>query len=144
MSNIDVVLSEWQCLKHFVKSNMMQLTNDQIWAALHVHYRADYGNAITLLDIARIFPASNALLERCFSSMQLIKTDWRNRLDADTVECLLCIKREAPKPGLPDAKDLIAKAADRFFVTPRRPRAHAIGPQKKIAKILSDTDSVSQ
>ena len=41
----------------------------------------------------RVFPFSNALVERCISTMNKIKSDWRSNLVILTVDVLLRIKK---------------------------------------------------
>ena len=50
-------------------------------------------NVSQVINLMRVFPFSNALVERCFSTMKKIKTDWRANLDIPTVDMLLRIKK---------------------------------------------------
>ena len=60
-------------------------------------------------------PVSNAILERCFSTMAVVKTNWRNRLGEKETEVLLRLKREGPKTFTTEAKTLILKAMELYI-----------------------------
>ena len=49
-----------------------------------------------LIELCWCAPFSNATLERFFSQMNVLKTDWRNRLSAENLSHLLRIKVEGP------------------------------------------------
>ena len=52
-----------------------------------------YVNRVTLCMCS---PCSNAALERFFSYMRVVKTDWRNRLNEENLTHLLRIKVAGP------------------------------------------------
>ena len=70
--------------------------DSNIWAKLHVHYTERYPNISRLVNILRVMPYSNALAERCFSTMKKIKTDWRASLETSTLDKLIRIKKMDP------------------------------------------------
>ena len=103
----------------FVSDNMKHMTSEECWTALS--QGTAYKNAVKVLNLLRIFPASNAVLERCFSAMTKVKNDWCNRLGEQELEHLIRLKKEGPFPGTAAASSLIRLAADKFFKTkPRR------------------------
>jgi hypothetical protein len=76
-----------------------------------------------LIIILRSMPVSYALLERCFSTMAIVKTDWRSRLGEKVVEYLLRLKCEGPDATSSEVKLLIERAVEHFFkLKLRRPR----------------------
>ena len=80
-----------------------------------------FPNVIKVINLLRVFPVSNAIVERCFSTMTKVKTDWCNRLGQEEVECLIRIKKEGPEPGTDAAKALVKAATVQFFkAKPRR------------------------
>ena len=57
-----------------------------------------FPNFAVLASIALVIPVSTAECERCFSSMKRIKTTLRNRMETDTLDQLMRIANEGPKP----------------------------------------------
>ena len=53
-------------------------------------------NILGLLRITLVIPVQTATLERGFSLMKRIKTDWRNRLSPQTLSQLMMIKLDGP------------------------------------------------
>ena len=53
-------------------------------------------NLATLVELLLVFPVSNATVERGFSAMKRIKSDWRNRLNEETLDNLMRISIEGP------------------------------------------------
>ena len=70
------------------------------------------------------FQCQMLFLERCFSTMNMVKTDWRNRLGEQEVEHLVCLKKAGPAIGSAEASCLVKTATDNFFkLKPRRGEA---------------------
>jgi len=115
LKNVDCteVLGEWLQLKLYVSSHMQHLTAERCWSTLSTGKA--FANVIKVINLLRVFPVSNAILERCFCTMTKVKTDWRNRLGEEEVECLIRIKKEGPPPGSDAAKMLIKAATERFL-----------------------------
>ena len=64
-----------------------------------IHQRKDnkeWDHIMLLIELCWCAPFSNATLERFFSQMKVVKTDWRNRLGAENISHLLRIKLEGP------------------------------------------------
>ena len=68
-----------------------------IMETLYSSYRSVYSRIIDVNSVLRLFPTSNAIVERCFSTMLQVKTDWGNKLGAKSLEHLLWIKCAAPE-----------------------------------------------
>ena len=51
-----------------------------------------YPNLVYLFELLLVFPVSNAKVERGFSTMRRIKSDWRNRLSEDAFGHLMRMK----------------------------------------------------
>ena len=58
--------------------------------------KRDCRNALDIIEILLVTPFSNAKLERMFSRMARVKSDWRNRLGRDRLDALLRIGEEGP------------------------------------------------
>ena len=55
-----------------------------------------------------VFPISNAKVERGFSAMRRIKTDWRSSLGEDTLDSLMRISIDGPSLEHFDPKPAVA------------------------------------
>ena len=69
------------------------------------------------MQCLRVIPLSNAIVERCFSTMNKTKTDWRASLGEESLESLVRIKKEGPPLAKFDNRETVKV----FFSTPRRP-----------------------
>ena len=124
----DELLQEWRELKQFISANMKGQQPSGIWAKVHAHYSERYKSIARLINILRVLPFSNALVERCFSTMRKIKTDWRASLNTSTLDILIRIKKMGPPV------DVFAptKAVDVFFGRkPRRTGVQPYGPRQR-------------
>ena len=54
-------------------------------------------NFAHLIYILKVLPVSNAKVERAFSMMTMVKTDWRSSLISAALEHLMQIKIEGPE-----------------------------------------------
>ena len=70
------VLAEWLQLKLYISRNLQHLKDEILWSTMTTSGHA-FTNVMKVLNILRIFPVSNAIIERCFSTMSVVKTDWR-------------------------------------------------------------------
>ena len=53
-------------------------------------------NIFHLIEILLVTPFTNAKVKRMFSRMNRVKSDWRNRLNRDTLDDLLRIGEDGP------------------------------------------------
>jgi hypothetical protein len=70
--NVDLALLEWDALKTFVPPFVLQkkeCTYLVVWKRIFIFL---------------VIPFTNAKVERMFSRMNRVKSDWRNRLKRDT------------------------------------------------------------
>ena len=58
------------------------------WIEINEQVR-DCKNVLGLFDLLLTLPATSVECERGFSSMRLIKTDWRNRLGAESLNSVM-------------------------------------------------------
>ena len=93
------ICNEYMHIIHFC------LTNFQVH--LHAPYKLwqflasmradkDWSNIFTMIELCICALCSNAELERFFSQMRVVKTDWCNRLSEENLTCLLRIKVAGP------------------------------------------------
>ena len=90
-------------------------------------HRKQFPNLASLIEILLLLPVSNAKVERGFSSMHSIKTEWRSRLGERTLDNLMRISIDGP--AVSDFSSDIA--VERFFAQPRRPDVLPYGPRKR-------------
>jgi len=86
----------------------------------------------------------------------LLKTDWRNKLGAKSLEHLLRIKCAGPECVCNEFQRLLASSVDRYFRRKcRRPNSRPYGPRAKkvkvaveefdgVAAVAADSDSESE
>ena len=89
VGSLDDLMREWAELKQFVTANMNHLPGNAVMETLYSSYRSVYPHIIYVLSVLRLFPISNAIVERSFSPMLQVKSDWRNKLGAKSLEHLL-------------------------------------------------------
>ena len=98
--DMDNLLSEWDQLKCY----MMPLISNwkstylQLWKEILTKQSisSEFKNIFHIIEIMLILPFTNAKVERMFSRMNRTKTDWRNRLNRDSIDALLRIGEEGP------------------------------------------------
>eukprot|EP00057_Strongylocentrotus_purpuratus_P017041 XP_011671515.1 PREDICTED: zinc finger protein 862-like [Strongylocentrotus purpuratus] len=71
---------EWNSFKSYWNSSLMDLQSSDVWRAFVKVSTSKYPNLGLLIRVLLTFPISNAKVERGFSTMRRIKTDWRCRL----------------------------------------------------------------
>ena len=104
------VESEWLQLKFYVHTHMQQLSAEDCWSSLS--QGKAFGNVMKVINLLHIFPISNGVLERCFSTMGKVKTDWHNQLVEKEVEHLIRLKKEGPALGSTEAQSFLQAAAE--------------------------------
>ena len=70
-----------------------------MWELLNTSLKAGgrFNNISVLIELCLSAPYANAILERFFNYMKIVKTDWRSKLNAKNLECLLRIRVEGPE-----------------------------------------------
>lgn len=94
--HVDQVENEWDMLKLFVVpivKNNPSLKYFDFWQRVFTNrdINNECGNVLHIIEILLITPITNAKLERMFSRLARVKTDWRNRLGRDRLDTLLRI-----------------------------------------------------
>lgn len=130
---LSTISTEWNAFKHYAAENLTG--NSNIWSLLLTHYQVNFPNLAHLIEVLLLFPISNATVERGFSTMRRIKTDWRSRLNEETLDHLLRISTNGP----PLSEFNLQTAVEQFLSSPRRPETIPYGTRKR--RLESDTDS---
>jgi hypothetical protein len=83
--DVDHALLEWDALKTFVQPFILQreeCTYFEVWKRILTNdsIKAECKNILHLIEILLVIPFTNAKVERMFSRMNRVKSDWRNCL----------------------------------------------------------------
>ena len=130
-ASIDSIFSEWEAFKVIWYHNLVSVRKYELWSTLLTKLKNKYPNLATLVELLLVFPVSNATVERGFSAMKRIKSDWRNRLNEETLENLMRISIEGPPRSGFDPQ----VAVEFFFATPRRPDIQPYGRKRSYEEI---------
>ena len=97
---VEKIVSEWDILKLEVRtliSGCREVKYLDVWQRVFtVLDRSSYENVLHLIELLLITPTTNAKLERMFSRMKRVKSDWRNRLTRERLEHNLRIGEDGP------------------------------------------------
>ena len=89
------ISSKWDILKnrlhHLLDRNSNYL---DVWSGVFTSNELPKECVLHIIELLLITPFSNAKLERMFSTMARVKTDWRNRPGRDRLEESLRISQE--------------------------------------------------
>ena len=103
--NIAEIPAEWDILKNRLRSLIQHNSSYlNVWSGVFTseEFRKECGNVLHIIELLLITPFSNAKLERMFSTMGRVKTDWRNRLGRDRLEANLRISQESVGNSIDD------------------------------------------
>ena len=104
----------------------------QIWKLLFCNNETkNLRNILLIAEICLCAPYSNASIERFFSQMRVVKTDWRNKLNEKNLSSLLYIKTEGPT--LQDFHDNFCASAVNLWFNDKERRLNQ-GKRKKYKK----------
>ena len=121
---LDGVMTDWTFFKMYWIDNLIATpSKNTLWSLLLSQYKEIFPNFVQLVCILLVFPVSNAIVERGFSAVRRIKSDWRSSFSEDTLDHLMRISVD----GLPLAQFDPTLAVQRFFSTPRRPHVQPYG-----------------
>lgn len=67
---------------------------------INKHYKEDYPHILAAIDLVLSLPSSTVECERGFSQLNMIKTDWRNRLNNSTVNDVMRVLLLSPSIDL--------------------------------------------
>ncbi|XP_077975585.1 zinc finger protein 862-like [Styela clava] len=111
-------LKEWDDLKYDVQGNEVykDLSTTDFWHKLHQRKKEAYKNLLIVVELVLCLPFSNAVVERGFSCLRRILTDWRSHLGHNMIKDLLLIatRKEQFEDGA-IRENLVNKASARFM-----------------------------
>lgn len=128
------IYEDWSHFKMFWQSNLRHLSGDSLWKCVSKNYKSNFANLCHIINILRVFPVSNAKVERAFSTMKRVKNDLRNRLRTTTLDNLLRISINSTSLSNFSPQS----AAELFFSKKkRRPETTPYGQREKKPKLVS-------
>jgi hypothetical protein len=125
------IYQEWQVVKIFWHNNLKHTNTN--WGSI-LKMNSKFPNLVNLAKILLLFPISNAVVERSFSTMNRIKTKARNSLNEEHLEAMMAIS-EGPSCENFDSSNI----APRFFTLKERRPTY----QRK-RKRSEDSDEVEE
>ena len=96
---IETIIDEYISLVMYAMKNYNHLiyTPLKMWQLLNpFKNERGWNNIFLIAELCFCAPCSNASLERFFSQMRIVKTDWRNSLSESNLTSLLQIKLSGP------------------------------------------------
>jgi len=138
--NVDIasLSGEWTQLKLFWENSMSHLKYNDVWKAVLTAHAEKFPNMTHVIQILKLYPVSNAKVERGFSALGRIKTDWRCRLKTSVLDSLLRIDLEGPSIECFDSSFLVKK----FFSKRRHPNVEPYGPRQSKQKLQDEASFV--
>ena len=100
---------EWGQLKMHIATHYQGVPHRAVWKAIFQKKRETFPNILHLVAVVMVLPISNAQLERAFSAMGRVLTDWRKTLKTEALSDLLLITMEGPCLEEFDAKAGVSK-----------------------------------
>lgn len=67
-----------------------------MWQRIFAEYSERFPNILMLVEIMLVLPLATACCERGFSTLKRIKSDWRSRLETETLDNLMRISIDGP------------------------------------------------
>ena len=116
----------------YVSSHSIQ---ELTWPVIHQRYSKRYPNILALFDLICTLPASSAQCERGFSAMKKNKTDYRNKLSAESLSDVMTIQLHSAK--IPDFNPL--PAVHHWFKSAARPRRPGIQDDPLMAAVAAES-----
>ncbi|VDH95135.1 Hypothetical predicted protein [Mytilus galloprovincialis] len=92
----DAIESEWTRFKTELYNTSSKSIQTMTWTAAADAYMSTYPNLFMLIDYLLTLPSSSVDAERGFSSMKVIKNDWRSRLGCQNLSDLILVSLETP------------------------------------------------
>ncbi len=91
------MMDQWTVLKSLMYQEPQFLSNPHVsWVSVNSCHQHSCSDLLAVIDPVLSLPASTADCERGFSSMKMVKSDWRSSLLSDTLSDLLTIQLCSP------------------------------------------------
>ena len=127
--DIDCVQREWDRLKFEVTRHHKEEKFQALWKKILVEKQDRFPNVLHLVRILLVCPVASAHVERQFSYIKRALGDWRLNLGVSTLEDLLRISSEGPKPE-DFQPERVVERWSRSSVRARRPDVAPYGPRQ--------------
>ncbi|XP_046901190.1 zinc finger protein 862-like [Hypomesus transpacificus] len=95
--NVENVMAEWTRLKKVINRSYRGLKWEELWSQILRVWSEEFPNILHIIEIIQVMPMSTSKVERAFSLLNRVKTDWRINLNTATVEDLMMISLEGPE-----------------------------------------------
>ncbi|KAL7381864.1 hypothetical protein ABVT39_012581 [Epinephelus coioides] len=104
----------------------------EVWPQISQIWSEQFPNLLHVIEIIQVLPVSTSKVERAFSLLKRIKTDWRINLKTNTIENLMHISLEGPHEE--DAVGIVEGAVKKWFQSAQRKRCLLTLPYGKRAQ----------
>ena len=104
---LEEALSEWELLKITVRKYYRNIEWNELWSRIFLTRKDQHKNILHLLEIIQVIPLATAKVERAFSLMGRVKSDWRSSLATNTLDDLMIISLEGPPEEVFDPQSSI-------------------------------------
>lgn len=99
LANPEKICDQWTMLKTRLFLEHTSLQN-LTWPDVGRMHSDSCQEVLNLMDLIQTIPVGTADCERGFNVMKMVKSDWRSRLDANTLSDLLVV--QLTSPDIPD------------------------------------------
>ena len=106
------------------------------WEEVNIQFHELCPNVLAVIDLILTMSPTSVECERGFSTMKLIKSDWRNRLNNTKLNDLMRIILQCPEIGEFDPEP----AVDLWYTTAMRRRRLEDVPQQEKSEAESESD----
>lgn len=100
LSNPEKIGDQWTMLKARIFMEHKKSFEKLTWADVGRVHGSACPDIMNLMDLIQVIPVATADCERGFNVMKRVKSDWRSRLNADTLSDLLLV--QLTSPNIPD------------------------------------------
>ncbi|XP_078666292.1 zinc finger protein 862-like [Branchiostoma floridae x Branchiostoma belcheri] len=142
--DLESCLREWSELKEVCRNQLSQARRAPSFSEFWMRFMrreeadSDYRNIFTLLRLSLVIPIHTAQCERSFSLMNRIKTDWRARLESNSLTSLMTISLS---PQSLDTFDPLPAVTLWWEGGRRRPNTTPYGPRRCQNRDVSSSES---
>ena len=113
----DVCVGEFKDLKSFYGPQIDDFKSVEFWALVYRSKRKRFENFLKLIEILLCLPFSTAVVERGFSSLRRIMSDWRSCLGHELItDCLHFSTRKKLLTSASYRDQLVKRASEKFLM----------------------------
>lgn len=141
--DVESVMAEWTRLKKVVNRNYRGLKWEGLWAQILRVWSEEFPNVLHIIEIIQVMPMSTSKVERAFSLLNRVKTDWRINLNTATVEDLMFISLEGPEEEDAATAACVESAVNKWFRSGKKARRPHIKPYGKRQQVRPATSPMA-